>query len=144
MAMLTCQIVRPDKLMFEGEATSVVLATYTGELGVYPGHAAEICALGDGVVRINHEPDESGLTQHRVIISGGYAEVANDTVIVLASHARATDDIDADTVRRTREKALADRDELPEGDHGRAYYEDKVAWCDLLLREAEGGSAHAA
>ena len=132
MATLTCQIVRPDRLLYEGEATSVVLASLSGELGVYPGHAAEVCALGDGVTRINLPVGEGGSRQLRIVTMGGYAEVANDTVIVLAAHARDIDDVDLETVRRTREKARAKRDALPEGDHGRAYYEEKMAWCDLL------------
>jgi F0F1-type ATP synthase epsilon subunit len=37
MATLTCRIVRPDKELFEGEATSVVLVTRTGEMGVLLG-----------------------------------------------------------------------------------------------------------
>ena len=136
MAKLTCQIVRPDKLLYEGDANSVILASYTGELGVFPGHAAEISALGDGVIRINHDAREDGSTQTRVVISGGYAEIANDTVIVLATHARNSDDIEPDVVERTREAARASRDALPAGDHRRAYYEEKVAWCNLLGRAA--------
>lgn len=137
MATLTCQIVRPDKLLYEGEATSVVLAAYTGEIGVYPGHAAEVTALGDGVMRINRPEGVDGPAQLKVIISGGYAEVANDTVIVLATHARNVDDIEPETVARTRAKAVSQRDALPKDDHRRAYYNEKIAWCDLLTREYE-------
>ena len=84
MDTLTCQIVRPDKLLYEGEATSVILAARAGELGIYPKHGAEISALGDGVMRINLPGGE----QRRVVIMGGYAEIANDVLIVLATHAR--------------------------------------------------------
>ena len=52
MGYLTCKFVRPDKQLFEGKCASMTLVTYSGELGVLPGHASEICALGDGVVRI--------------------------------------------------------------------------------------------
>ena len=146
MDTLTCQIVRPDKLLYEGEATSVVLVARTGELGVYPKHGAEVCALGDGVMRINRPTDSGEPQQLRVVIMGGYAEIANDVVIVLASHARRIDDIDVETVEATKEKARARRDSLPASDHRRAYYEEKIAWCDLLVREsakehAEGRSA---
>ena len=136
MAALTCQIVRPDRLLYEGGATSVVLASLSGELGVYPGHAAEVCALGDGVTRINLPDTGEGPRQLRIVTMGGYAEVANDMVIVLATHARDIDDVDLETVGRTRERARAKRDALPEGDHGRAYYDEKIAWCDLLERKA--------
>ena len=140
MAELNVQFVRPDRALFEGPVASLVLVTYAGELGVYPGHAAEIVALGDGVVRIKHL-DEDGGDERDVVVSGGYAEICNDVVVIIADHARATDDIDVDTVRRTHDKAQAKRDALPEGDHQRAYYENKMAWCDLLLEKAGATAA---
>ena len=136
MAQITCRFVRPDKLLYEGPVASLVLATHTGELGVWPGHAAEICALGEGVVRLNQLPEDGGGTV-RVLIAGGYAEISNNTVIILADHARRTDDIDPAVVRQTRANALAERDSLAEGDHRRAYWENKAHWCDLLLKDAE-------
>lgn len=138
MDTLTCQIVRPDKLLYEGEATSVILAARAGELGIYPKHGAEISALGDGVMRINLPGGE----QRRVVIMGGYAEIANDVLIVLATHARNIDDIDVETVRRTRATAVSQRDALPKDDHGRAYFDEKIRWCDLLVKES-GVSANA-
>ena len=63
-------------------------------------------------------------------------------MIILADHARDVDDIDPDTVRRTRQKAFDLRDQLEEGDHRRAYYDNKIKWCNLLLKQAtEAGSA---
>ena len=135
MATITCQFVRPDRLLYEGEVASLVLVTPTGELGVWPGHAPEICALGNGVVRLHRLPADGGQTV-TVIISGGYAEITPDQVIILASHARRADDIDPEVVRATREKAVGSRDALPADDNRRAYYVDKIAWCDLLLQHA--------
>lgn len=135
MGKITCQFVRPDRLLFEGEVASMVLVTPTGELGVWPGHSPMICALGDGIVRLRRLPENGGDTVD-VIVSGGYAEITPNHVIILADHARRADDIEVDVVERTRGKAVASRDELPEGDGRRAYYENKIAWCDLLLRHA--------
>lgn len=141
MAELTCQFVRPDRLLYEGPVSSLILVSHSGELGVWPGHAAEICSLGDGIVRLHQTPENGGGEKH-VIISGGYAEINPEGVIILADHARDVDDIDPDTVRRTRQKAFDLRDELEEGDHRRAYYDNKIKWCNLLLKQAtEAGSA---
>ena len=60
MGQITCQFVRPDRLLYEGEIASLVLVTPTGELGVWPGHAPEIVALGNGVVRIHRLPADGG------------------------------------------------------------------------------------
>ena len=141
MAELTCQFVRPDRLLYEGPVSSLILVSHSGELGVWPGHAAEICSLGDGIVRLHQTPENGGGDKH-VIISGGYAEINPEGVIILADHARDVDDIDPDTVRRTRQKAFDLRDQLEEGDHRRAYYDNKIKWCNLLLKQAtEAGSA---
>ena len=135
MAELNVQFVRPDKLLSEGPADSLVLVTYAGELGVWPGHAAEIVALGDGVVRVRRK-DQDELD---VIVSGGYAEISDDEVIILADHARRVDDIDVDVVRRTRDESIDAIDGCGEDDHRRAYYENKVNWCNLLLKNAQKG-----
>jgi F-type H+-transporting ATPase subunit epsilon len=135
MATITCQFVRPDRMLYEGEVASLVLVTPAGELGVWPGHAPEICALGNGVVRLHTLPEQGGQTV-KVIISGGYVEITPKQVIILADHARRADDIEPDVVNETRDKAVASRDALPVGDGRRAYYDNKIAWCDLLLQHA--------
>lgn len=140
MAELNCQIVRPDRSLYEGAVANLVLVTYAGELGVWPGHAPEVVALGDGVVRIRRTPEDGG-GEFDVVVSGGYAEIDREGVIILADHARRTDDIDVETVRRTRDKALDALDEMEEGDYRAAYYEKKVRWCNLLLKQATGESA---
>lgn len=138
MATLTCQIVRPDKLLYEGQAEHIVLISHTGELGVWPGHASEICSLGAGVMRLTQPVEEGGGVLYYVT-SGGYAEIDNDLVVILADHAREINDIDVETVERTRNKAQAAHDALDAEDHRRLYYENKIAWCDLLLKHAPTG-----
>lgn len=140
MAELNCQFVRPDRLLYEGPVANLVLITYAGELGVWPGHAPEIVALGDGVVRMRRRPEDGG-GEYDVIVSGGYAEISGDDVIILADHARRSDDIDPDVVRKTRDEAIEMLDAAAEGDHRSAYYERKIRWCNLLLRHAEDNAA---
>jgi F-type H+-transporting ATPase subunit epsilon len=48
----------------------------------------------------------------------------------LADHARREDDIEKDVVLATRAEAVAKRDSLP------VYYDNKIKWCDLLLKYA--------
>lgn len=139
MAYITCRFVRPDKLLYEGRVKDLTLQTPDGELGVWPGHASEICALGNGVVRL-HPLDEDGGGEGRVIILGGYAEISNNTVIILADHARDVNDIDPDVVRDTRQAAFDRLGELSATDNRRAYYEGKIGWCNLLLKYASASN----
>ena len=92
------------------------------------------------MVRIRRLPADGG-GEYDVVVSGGYAEVDNDGVIILADHARRTDDIDPDVVRRTRDEAIDALDEIGEGNYRAAYYEKKIRWCNLLLKHATGGAA---
>jgi F-type H+-transporting ATPase subunit epsilon len=136
MGQITCQFVRPDRLLYEGQVASVVLVTPSGEMGIWPLHSPEIVALGDGVVRLNLLEEDGGGTV-KVIVSGGYAEVDHDLVIVLADHARRSDDIERDVVLETRAQAEAELKALDSNDHRDLYYENKIRWCDLLLAHAD-------
>ena len=71
--------------------------------------------------------------------SGGYAEIDHDQVIILADHARRTDDIDADVVRQTRDEAIKSLEACEDCNHRRAYYENKINWCNLLLKQVIEG-----
>ncbi len=136
------RIVRPDKLLHEGDATSLTLVARTGEIGVLPGHAKEICALGRGICRIQHEPDDEGNTETRIAIFGGYAEITEGEVIVLADHARDVDDIYPDVVAQTKRAAEAELNKLPTRDSRRVYFEQKMAWCDLLIEANQKFGSH--
>ena len=136
MAELTVQFVRPDRLMYEGPVASVILATPKGELGIWPGRRSIICALGDGVVRINRLEANGGGTV-RVVVSGGYAEVDHDTVIILADHARRTDDIDRAQTEGLLADARAKLAALDPDDNRSAYWSQKVKWWTMLLGHAE-------
>ena len=136
MSLITCKFVRPDKLVYQGHVKSLILVTSEGELGVWPMHSPIICALGDGVVRLNLA-DEAGGGVLRVLVSGGYAEVHNDEVIVLADHARREDEIDLDRERADLAEAMADRDRFGADDVRRAHYDNTVRWCQQLIDYAE-------
>ena len=135
MAQLTVQFVRPDRLLYEGPVESVILATPKGELGVWPGRRPIICALGNGVVRLNRRAEDGGGTV-RVVVSGGYAEVDDDTVIILADHARRADDIDRAETQALLAQAMETLGSLAEDDNRRAYWQGKVAWWFMLLKHA--------
>lgn len=137
MDTLHFEIVRPDKLLHEGEATSVVVIAPSGEVGILPGHDSEIMTLGGGIMRVQHLPNEHGATQTRVVIKGGYAEISSDAVTILANHARDIDDIYPEEVKRTQEETARELAKFPASDSRRPYYEEKYEWCDLLLSSAE-------
>ena len=144
MAELTCQFVRPDRLLYEGNVASLILATIDGELGVWPGHEPEIVALGDGHLRLSINQPNGEVSIQKVVISGGYAEIDPSGVIILADHARRSDDIDVDVVRETRDAAIDKMNDFDEKDNRRTYYENKIKWCNLLLKQVLENSGRTA
>jgi F-type H+-transporting ATPase subunit epsilon len=82
------------------QVNSVTVPGRGGELGILPGHAALISDLQAGVLSYS----EDGTT-FQLLVSGGFVEVNDDKVSVLAEVAERPEEIDAERARRARELA---------------------------------------
>lgn len=87
---LTCNVVSPERPLFEGEATRVVVPGAQGELGIYPRHAPLVARLGVGVARL-HAADG---TVDRFAVRGGFVKVLHDDITLLVTQAVRPEDID--------------------------------------------------
>ena len=76
------RIVCPEHSAYEGEAAFVALPSTDGELGILPRHASEICTIKSGYVRVCDQ--RMGEVSRTFAVDGGYAQIADDEVIVLA------------------------------------------------------------
>jgi F-type H+-transporting ATPase subunit epsilon len=72
-------VVSPERVLFEGEAKSVVAPLHDGLAGILPRHAPMLALLGTGPVSVSG-PD--GLVRFRV--AGGFVQVRSDVVRVVA------------------------------------------------------------
>lgn len=97
---LRLSIVTPSRALLDAEVEQVVAPGSEGEFGVLPGHAAFLLALKPGVVRWT----EAGRAR-RAAISGGFAEVTQERVTVLAPVAELPEQIDAAEAERRRAAA---------------------------------------
>jgi F-type H+-transporting ATPase subunit epsilon len=86
MAVLHCVITTPEGLVFDGNARSVVVTATDGELGILPRHAPLIGALGFGEARVEKEGGGGG--KARFFIEGGFVQVLDGEVAVLATRAQ--------------------------------------------------------
>lgn len=130
---LICEIVTPEKRVFSGEGTMVVLPALDGELGVLPLHVPLVSALSSGEVRVNYEGDRK---PERFAVAGGYVQVGNDKVIVLADVAAEAASIDVAEVK-DRAEQLAER--LKGAESGSAEHEQlsfDLNWCKTQLHVA--------
>ena len=76
---LQLDIATPDCLLVSEAVEQVTAPGSEGEFGVLPGHCLFLSSLRQGTVRY-----QSGGKTAEVQISGGFAHVANDRVIILA------------------------------------------------------------
>ena len=135
MGELQCRIVCPDKYIHEGRVASIILHTPKSELGLFPRHGPAIYMLGTGVARLNMLPKDGGGC-YRIFISGGYAEVKEDLVLVLADYACDLDDIDTLYIDQRKKEHLRHMEQFDVEDPRYEYYANKVRLCDNLLKNA--------
>ena len=97
---LTLEIATPMRLVVAETVDEVVAPGIAGYFGVLPGHAPFLTTLGIGEVTYRVGQDE-----HYLALAGGFAEVRNDKVIVLADTAERPGEIDRARAERARERA---------------------------------------
>jgi F-type H+-transporting ATPase subunit epsilon len=74
------EIVSPEKLLLSKPVDMVVIPAEEGEMGVLPMHAPMIVTLREGTIRLY----TNGQVTEQLAVSGGFAEVTNTRVTVLA------------------------------------------------------------
>jgi F-type H+-transporting ATPase subunit epsilon len=97
---LTLELTTPTRLVVSEQVDEVVVPGIEGYFGVLPGHAAFLTTLGIGELTYRIGRDE-----RHVAVSGGFCEVRNDKVIILADTAELPEDIDRARAERARERA---------------------------------------
>lgn len=101
MATMKLEIVTPDRKVLSEDVEYVGAPGIMGEFGVLPSHVPFLSALGIG----NLYYKQNGKAFY-VFVSGGFAEVSNNQVTILAEVAEMATEIDSD--RATKAKARAE------------------------------------
>ena len=97
---LLVEIVSPEEVLWAGEADMVVGVTPLGEIGILPLHTPLVTTLALGEVRIRH-----GDHFDYFAIDGGFLEVKEDKVVLLASGAVPASRIEVEAELRAKEEA---------------------------------------
>jgi F-type H+-transporting ATPase subunit epsilon len=110
MPNLTVEIVTPERVVYSQEGVDVLIVPgIEGELGVLPLHAPLLTQIQPGVMRIVKGEEETTMA-----ITGGFIEVRENRVTILADAAERGEEIDvarAEAARRQAEEHLAAREE---------------------------------
>ena len=88
---LTVQVVTPEReVEVCDDATLVIARGIEGEVGIMPGHAPLLIALGTGPLTIVREGGRRAV----IAVDGGFFQVSRDKVIVLAEYAVLPSEVD--------------------------------------------------
>lgn len=105
---LSVEIVTGERVVYEEDGVDMVLAPGAeGELGILPRHAPLFSLLAAGELLVRKGSEEQSLA-----VFGGFLEVVNDRILVLADTAERLEEIDverAEEARRRAEEALQQR-----------------------------------
>lgn len=93
------EVVTPERRVLAEPVDMVTVPGLGGELGILPGHTPLISQLQTGVLTYVQEGKNFPLH-----VSGGFVEVRDDHVSVLAEVAERPDEIDAARAKRAREQ----------------------------------------
>jgi F-type H+-transporting ATPase subunit epsilon len=96
------RIVTPIQLLFDEEVDEVTAPGVLGQFGVLPNHITFLSLLEPGEISY-----KQGATRRYLAVSGGYAEVLDNVMTVLAPAAEFGADID--TARAQRAKDIAEK-----------------------------------
>lgn len=103
MAGLPFELVSPERLVFSGAVTEVIVPGAEGEFGVLAGHAPFIGTLKPGILTIKTDGEPQ-----RYFVRGGFAEVNQTGLTVLAEEAKPVDEIDPAMLRQQIQDAKED------------------------------------
>ncbi len=96
---LDCRIHTPDGTVYEGEVSSLILPGEMGKFGVLFNHISYMALLGPGTIELGQNGDKQ-----KVACGGGFVEIEENDVTVLAETAELPEDIDPDPVLETVER----------------------------------------
>ncbi len=100
---LNVEVVTAERVVYaETDVDMVVAPGAEGTLGILPKHAPLFSLLSAGEMRIKKAGNEQAL-----VVFGGFMEVANNRVLVLADTAERVEEIDVQRAEDARQRAEA-------------------------------------
>jgi F-type H+-transporting ATPase subunit epsilon len=98
--VLHLEVATPERELVREDVDEVQIPGKTGYLGILPGHAALLGQLGTGFLSYS-----AGGRRRYLSIAGGFLEVKDNAVRVLADVAERAEEIDVERARRALQRA---------------------------------------
>ena len=133
---ISVDIVTPERRVLQTQADSVVVPAADGELGILANHTPLVAELKSGQIRMR-----AGEKTEFFAVSGGFVEVQNNHVAVMAETAEMAHEIDVERARQAAERAKAAL-RAPVGTVDLAQAQASLLRALARLRAVEAARAH--
>ncbi len=123
-------LVDSESRIFEGDVEYIIATSVNGEIGIYPNHIGLITILAPGSLRIKMVDKAQQLI---LALSGGYLEVYDNKIVILADIVRRTNELDEARLIEQKNEAMQ---KLSKSDSSLTYDVAKVqASLDIAIAE---------
>ncbi|CDN42950.1 MULTISPECIES: F0F1 ATP synthase subunit epsilon [unclassified Paenibacillus] len=100
MSTLLLEIVTPERTVYSKDVNMVIIRGVEGEMGILPNHVPTVTPL-----KISAVTAKIGSNYENIAVSGGFAEVRHEKVVILAESAELPGEIDVDRAELAKKRA---------------------------------------
>lgn len=107
MKQLHLEIITPEKTVFTDDVETVIVPTTLGDVGILPDHIPLFAKIIPGEIMVR-----KGNQQYFLAVTGGFLEVLENNVNVLAEYAVRAEDIEAvraEDAKKRAEKLMSEK-----------------------------------
>lgn len=97
--LLHLEVTTPDKIVFKGDVSYIVVPVEDGMWGILPGHINTLAHLTIGVMKV-----VSDNKVHYFAIGEGFLEIVNNNVYITVDSGERAEDIDVLKVKKEKEE----------------------------------------
>lgn len=124
MADFAFELVSPERVLFSGSVTSVVVPAAEGEVTILANHAPFMSAVRAGVVTVDGSK--------RLFVRGGFVDVSSSGLTLLAEQAMGVEEIDRDKLAADL-KSADDEFKAATGDEAREAAGEKLSALQAMM-----------
>jgi len=97
---LLLEIITPEKVIYKDEVNEVIVPTENGEIAILPNHINLLTQINPGELII-----KKGDSQQYLAITGGFLEVSNNKISIIAEYAVKAQDIEVARAMEAKKRA---------------------------------------
>lgn len=97
---LHVEIITPEKVVYKDDVSEIVVPTETGEIAILPNHVNLLTRILPGEMVI-----KKGVQEHFLAITGGFLEIVNNNINILADYAVRAEDIELAKAQEAQKRA---------------------------------------